>query len=124
MDRYCDKHETPLPDGKRCTQCASEYQREYRKRRPPRKPTALENRRRADKHRYGLTYEQSDALRSIKVCQVCGNPPGKKPLVIDHDHETGEVRGVLCQHCNLSIGHAFDDPERLRALANYLEENR
>ena len=40
---------------------------------------------------------------------------------IDHDHGTGNVRGVLCHACNVSLGLFGDDPVRLRRAADYLE---
>lgn len=52
------------------------------------------------------------------VCDVCKDF-GR--ICLDHDHETGMFRGWLCNHCNLVLGHAKDSPDRLRALANYLE---
>lgn len=42
-------------------------------------------------------------------------------LNVDHNHETGIVRGLLCQNCNLVLGQAQDNPEILRRLADYLE---
>ena len=39
---------------------------------------------------------------------------------VDHDHETGAVRGLLCNGCNIVLGHAYDNPEVLKNLANYL----
>lgn len=42
-------------------------------------------------------------------------------LAIDHDHETGEVRGLLCSVCNISIGLLGDDLGRIEAAALYLE---
>lgn len=42
-------------------------------------------------------------------------------LAIDHDHETGEVRGLLCSACNTSIGLLGDDLGRIEAAALYLE---
>ena len=42
------------------------------------------------------------------------------PLV-DHDHETGKVRGLLCNGCNIAIGYAKDSPETLRRMAAYIE---
>lgn len=42
-------------------------------------------------------------------------------LLIDHDHESGNVRGLLCHPCNVVLGFVRDNPDRLRALINYLE---
>lgn len=56
------------------------------------------------------------------VCAICSLPPPKgKRLVIDHDHDSGEVRGLLCNNHNLLLGFAADNPEILRKAANYLE---
>jgi hypothetical protein len=76
------------------------------------------------KRRYGLTELEVATLRKLAVCGICGTdePQGRHGnFQIDHDHVTGEVRGVLCHNCNLMIGHAQDDPDILRAAIAYLE---
>lgn len=55
--------------------------------------------------------------RDIRQCVICGDDG---PLVVDHDHQNGEVRGMLCNHCNRGLGHFRDDPELLEFAAEYL----
>lgn len=55
-------------------------------------------------------------------CSACGcEPRGKRGLVLDHRHDTGIIRGFLCNHCNVALAMCFDEPEKLRACADYLE---
>lgn len=78
------------------------------------------NRSQIDKmSRYGLTPEQFDILPT--KCEVCGS---NSRLCIDHDHSTGLYRGVLCQSCNLALGHLHDNPDNIIRLLNYLRERQ
>ncbi len=65
------------------------------------------------RHAYGLKPEDVP-----DNCQVCGST---EKICVDHSHESGLQRGFLCNACNLTLGFAEDDPNRLRALADYLE---
>lgn len=58
-----------------------------------------------------------DLKSSVTECVICGN---KGSLVVDHDHKTGKVRGLLCNHCNRGLGHFRDDPQLLEFAAQYL----
>lgn len=80
------------------------------------------------KRRYGLTGTQHDALLALQggLCKICRRGPegsGKKTLTVDHDHKTGEVRGLLCNHCNAALGNFRDDPLVLRAALAYIESD-
>lgn len=54
-------------------------------------------------------------------CRICGALPNHHPLVVDHSHVDGTVRGLLCRFCNLTLGTALDSPEILRRAQIYLE---
>ena len=49
--------------------------------------------------------------------------PDSEVAAVDHDHDTGIVRGLLCRACNTSMGLVSDSPERLRQLADYLDSH-
>lgn len=80
-----------------------------------------------DAHRlrfYGLTPEQFDEMveEQAGTCAICGQEPSDgKAFNVDHDHETGLVRALLCGNCNRGLGSFADDPERLRSAAAYLD---
>lgn len=68
---------------------------------------------------YGLTQEQYDVLLEAQnfKCAVCGEP---SPTCVDHCHTTNRVRGLLCTHCNVGLGHFADDITRLSNAIEYL----
>ena len=79
---------------------------------------------------YGLTNEDYAArlLAQGGVCALCGKAEthldrkgGITRLAVDHDHATGAVRALLCHACNVGIGTFGDDPDLLRAAAEYIE---
>lgn len=104
---------------------------------PPRSPmtrqeSLLRKKRRRVLAKYGLTLEEWEEMQaSVRYsCEACGEHVGDgRPhpitgepfLVIDHNHTTGKVRGVLCSSCNIALGHLKDSPDRIRGLLKYLE---
>lgn len=55
-----------------------------------------------------------------EVCELCGNPPGKQSLALDHCHKTGIFRGWLCGKCNRGLGLLGDNLESLQKAIIYL----
>lgn len=80
------------------------------------------SRRHSLKKLYGLSVAEYDALvrQQYGVCAICGNGRDHKHLHVDHDHDTGNVRGLLCNRCNRAIGLFEDDPAILRKAIAYL----
>jgi hypothetical protein len=76
---------------------------------------------------YDLEVVELIALLAAPTCAACGrawgNSRDRQPL-IDHDHTTGKVRGVICSACNIGIGHFDDDPGRLVRAAAHLRRFR
>lgn len=75
--------------------------------------------------RYGLTAEGYSALLAEQRngCAICGRVEGwsGRRLSIDHDHLTGQVRGLLCSGCNAGIGHFMDNQDLLASAIAYLQ---
>lgn len=70
------------------------------------------------KFRANMDDEQLKHIKqTTKECVICGS---EEPLVVDHDHVTGKVRGMLCNHCNRGLGHFRDSPMLLEFAAQYL----
>jgi hypothetical protein len=69
------------------------------------------------KRQYGLLPEEVNRMLA-NGCESCGS---MDELHIDHCHESGKVRGCLCRKCNVALGFAGEDSNRLRCLANYIE---
>jgi len=104
-----------------------EYCREYRKNNPEKfkEYDKIGNQKKRQKL-YGISPEQFDTLLENQGdrCIVCStNSPGKKGWCVDHCHETGRIRGILCGKCNMGIGLFDDSTEILKKVISYLESN-
>lgn len=82
--------------------------------------------------KYGMSWEDYTKLYEAQGgrCKICGTDKGGLPkkldshierFAIDHDHHTGEVRGLLCNRCNRAIGMFEDNPELLNNAVKYLQ---
>ncbi len=74
--------------------------------------------------KYGITIEQYDELLASQggCCAICGREPRPDiSLHLDHDHESGQLRGILCFRCNNALGDFDDDLTLLRGAIRYLE---
>lgn len=77
---------------------------------------------------YGISLEEVEAriVAQGGVCPVCleklsSMGKGRGGAAVDHNHDTGKVRGILCQQCNAALGSLGDDPETLKRGYNYLK---
>lgn len=74
-------------------------------------------------NRYGITLPQYDEMLAAQagVCKICAFPHSEaKKLHVDHCHDTGKIRGLLCTTCNTAIGKLRHSPEILRSAIRYL----
>lgn len=78
-------------------------------------------------YRYGAERGQYEAmlLEQASRCKICASEADEdKPLVMDHCHATGRIRGLLCRRCNGLLGSAKDSPDLLAAAIAYLDPGR
>lgn len=107
-------------DCKKCTYKAVRIRVEQNpeKYKPPKRNSWL-------MRKYGLSNEDYEKMLYLHAssCGICGSkdPKGKrKYFCIDHNHETGKIRGLLCQHCNTALGCFQDKQDVLQKAINYL----
>ena len=127
--RTCGEHKQPAefpPRRRRCKTCTAQYLAEWKVRNPHkiREYALLKD--------FGLSHDDYERLWAQQngLCAICEQPEqalmyGKEmKLAVDHCHETGKVRGLLCANCNRGIGMLKDNPAWLRKAAQYVEKGR
>lgn len=72
--------------------------------------------------KFGITISRLEEMKEEQdnKCAICGNPPHRRDLHIDHDHKTGKVRALLCHFCNAGLGYFRDDVDRMYLAIEYL----
>ncbi len=105
----------------------AEYQKEYGKQYREREGVQESNRVRNLWKNYRMTADEFNELWASQdgkcaICEIDLAPKGRTPnsVAVDHNHENGAVRGLLCRTCNVGIGYLNDDPDLLIAAAEYL----
>lgn len=74
------------------------------------------------KVKYGISADRVAEMVEQQggLCAICGLG---RPLVVDHDHESGQFRGLLCRQCNAALGMFSDEAARIQAAADYLRKH-
>lgn len=82
-------------------------------------------------YKYGISVDDYDSMFTEQsgVCAICGQVETHRgrsgnvvPLAVDHDHDTGRVRGLLCHACNVTLGNVKDSVDRLQRAIDYLHK--
>lgn len=132
--RICSKCERKLPltsvyfyvnsceksgFGYPCKECKNAYSKNHRRSPRSKKARRKENLR----CKFNLTLKQYDQMfeQQNGKCAICNqiDISGKR-LSVDHDHRTGEIRGLLCMNCNLLLGRVESTPELFSKMMKYL----
>lgn len=137
-DSLCASCGAPLTEEnrsgarKKCKPCRAAYERKRRSKNRAqinarqREVWAAEPRRWKHyrlKGKYGITIEQYDGMMAAQDgrCAICAVPFSDTQPYVDHNHATGEIRGLLCGNCNNGLGRFKDDPRRLLGAVAYLD---
>lgn len=138
--RICKDCKNPLQEGEYklkfgnwCMSCrriyhrvqTARYRQSLRDRGIP-EVTLEERRKRNLKDNFNLTLDEYEVMRESQdfKCKICKRPErvNNKALAVDHDHKTGQIRGLLCHHCNVGLGHFEDNEELLMKAISYLKD--
>jgi len=76
---------------------------------------------------YGITLTEYNQLldNQKSLCYICGSPPSQnRRLHIDHCHNSGKIRSLLCGNCNTALGLLKEDSSRVKKMIQYIEEHK
>jgi hypothetical protein len=86
-------------------------------------PEIFKDRRLKRNYGIGLDFYEQLLGKQDGKCAICGEPENGRALAVDHDHGTGNIRGLLCTNCNNGLGRFRDDVSRLRNAIEYLKNS-
>lgn len=120
LDRFEWQAKRPNP-RKTCKTCRTkgrDFEKEAIRHRAYMKEQRLKNPERLRRNWERSTYGACKEDFNYSECAICGST---EKLCIDHNHATGEVRGLLCNLCNFALGHFQDSTIKMRKAIEYLE---
>jgi len=107
----------------RCKDCKKQYDTEYKKTDNYKKKVRKSKWKEA---KINITYEKYEEMLKEQEgkCGICGTVENQfgKGMCVDHCHETGTIRGLLCTECNLGLGHFKDQTKLLENAKQYLKK--
>jgi len=110
-----------------CKLCKKAGRKEYRAKPDVIKKTAVYNKEYKLLINYGISIKDKNSIveKQGGKCAICGNKliDSKNKTCVDHNHKTGEIRGILCNCCNRGLGLFKDSKQNLINAADYLERH-
>jgi hypothetical protein len=118
---------TGYKDGIRpfCKECRRKYEIDNYHKNKENRPYCYDiDKDRKLKTTYGISFLEYEKMLAAQdgKCAICGTTStgNRKAFHVDHDHKTGEIRGLLCSNCNTGIGNLRDDIGLLNRAIEYL----
>lgn len=126
-EQFFVRSDRPRGRSSKCKACTGNSTIQVREWRTKNPEAAAANRQRSRVKVYDMSIEEYNALlyKQGHACAICRKtePGGKGRWHIDHSHQTGKVRGLLCAMCNVGLGNFYDDAALLGGAIKYLEVN-
>lgn len=104
-----------------CKLCENERSRKYHN--ENKATRSFQNKMWKIENRFGITIDKYESMLAAQDygCKICQGNDLDRSLAIDHNHETGKVRGLLCSKCNRGLGYFQDNVELLQKAIDYLK---
>jgi len=104
--------------------CSKKCYQEHRSKNTNEEKRRLSNIYSQKKNKYGLSKEEYDNMfvSQSNRCAICDNPFDENKACVDHSHDSGLVRGLLCTNCNRGLGAFKDDITLIKNAIKYLSK--